>query len=131
MIIVILFIVAVITAFVQSFSDIEYPVFTGAIGSDFELAGNWSTRIVPTESDSVFIFTNSPKKLIINKGLTVKNFIISKGWKGVMTLNEGLTVCGNLTLNSEMYANGNGVLTLSSLSGYASSSIATITSKSK
>ena len=83
------------------------------MSQDFELAGNWRNRMLPTASDSVFLFPNSTG-LKINKNTTVKNFVVIKGYKGMIVLKKDLTVRGSLIF-SGVTINGVGTLIISNL----------------
>jgi hypothetical protein len=106
MIIGILFLIAVLVAITQSFSDEEQPVFIGTMSHDFEVAGNWSIRRVPVENDSIFMTQHSPD-LTINKDVTVNNFN-TLWFKGRITLNAILTIKGKLDFytGSQAYTHG-------------------------
>lgn len=136
MIIGILFILAVIVAIIQDFTEPEQIVFTGNMGNAFEQPGNWSSRRVPQPTDEVYVLFGSPKDLTINGPITLKNFYVQNGWAGVMTLKGDLTITGNLSINERMLMCGDRALIMSgtgTLSGptFKASEKATITTNNK
>ncbi len=113
-----LFIIGVIIIIMQNLFQKESFIFVGTMGDKFELAGNWSTRRLPSPIDDVFIMRTSYPKITIKDDIWINSFIVEKGWEGILTMEGNMTISGNLWCSAEMYSTGDGIITLSSIKGY-------------
>ena len=91
----------------------NYPVWTGALSTDWNTSGNWLCGVVPGATDSVLILSGTTYGAMINASAGI-------GYAGTLMLNQGanitipgsadLTITGDLVNNGTI--NGSGTLAL-------------------
>ncbi len=93
-------------------------IFTGATNSNWNTSTNWSLGTVPTSSDGhVATFDATSPSCTVNVS-AVCNAIDWSGYTNTITMTNGITVSGNVTLDSTMASrvSGSGALTVNATS---------------
>jgi hypothetical protein len=90
-------------------------IFTGAIDNNWGTATNWSLGVVPTASDThTTTFDVTSPNCIVNSSARVCNILDFSGYTNTITMSNGITVSGDITLDSTMASRvaGSGGLTV-------------------
>ncbi|HXI21065.1 MAG TPA: hypothetical protein VNH46_08275, partial [Gemmatimonadales bacterium] len=98
------------------------PTWTGAVSTDWNTAGNWSTGQVPTAADDVIVPVTSNQPLI-GQAAQVHNLTVQAG--AVVTLGVGIvaTVNGNLSLAGTFAGASGNLAVVGNLTTLAGSSL--------
>lgn len=96
----------------------------GGVNNNWSTIGNWSTTsggaggsAVPTSTDDVFLDANSPNCVadtVVNKNCL--NFDCT-GYTNTFTLNQAITIAGNIVFSATMTTGGTATMTWSSAAG--------------
>ena len=98
-------------------------IFTGTTDNNWGTSTNWSLGVVPTASDGhVATFNVTSPNCTVNTSARVCNAIDFTGYTNTITMTNGITVSGNVTLDSTMASR------VSGSSGLTVNATATLTS---
>jgi len=84
---------------------------SGGVNNNWNTTGNWSLGAVPTASDgNIATFNASSPNCTVNIAAVCNNIDFT-GYTNTITMTNGITVSGNITLGSSMLISGAGGLT--------------------
>ena len=80
--------------------EVEGIAWTGAVSSNWHLAGNWEGNQIPTQDDNVLIANTTNQPIINDAEVMVLNLEVADGTKLLVQNNKPLIINGQLTGNT-------------------------------